>query len=145
MKSLRARHYDYNAVVNRISKIQVLCGDWSRCVTPAKLYIGERCCSCVGVFLDPPYGEGSGVEYEDRDGKVAADVWEWAVANGDNPRLRIVVAGYDDGRVLPEGWTTIERAEKGGYGNMGENKNRHRERLWCSPHCLNSDSNSLFF
>jgi DNA adenine methylase len=117
-----------------------LCGDWSRCVTPAALQY--QTCATVGVFLDPPYGEGEGVAYEDRTGTVAADVWQWALANGDNPRLRIVVAGYEDGRTLPHGWTAIERIEKGGYGSG--NGNRHRERLWCSPHCHQVKTIPLF-
>ena len=101
----------------------------------------SRC--ITGVFLDPPYGVGN-VPYEDRTGTVAADVWQWALANGDNPRLRIVVAGYEDGRALPSGWTAIDRAEKGGYANGSANGNRHRERLWCSPHCHGVQTLSLF-
>jgi len=124
----------YSAVVARISRTQVLCGDWSRCVTPAALQYKST--QPVGVFLDPPYGVGFGVAYEDGTGDVAHDVWQWACENGDNPRLRIVVAGYEDGRELPPGWWAIERAEKGGFGNQSGNTNRKRERLWCSPHCL---------
>lgn len=126
-------------IVERIKRVEVLCGDWSRCVTNAALGGGLK--PSVGVFLDPPYGAGN-VPYEDNTGTVARDVWDWAVANGDNPRLRIVVAGYDDGRTLPDGWKTIERAEHGGYGNRQTktNENHKRERLWCSPHCVNANS-----
>lgn len=129
----------YDAVCERMSRVQVLCGDWSRCVTPAT--IREKAAPFIGVFLDPPYGVGN-VPYEDRTGTVAADVWQWAIANGDNPRLRIVVAGYEDGRALPYGWTAIERTENGGYGSG--NGNRHRERLWCSPHCHRIHTIPLF-
>jgi DNA adenine methylase len=129
----------YDAVCERISRVQVLCGDWARCVTSHA--IREKGAPIVGVFLDPPYGVGN-VPYEDRTGTVAADVWQWAVANGDNPRLRIVVAGYEDGRAIPSGWTAIERTENGGYGSG--NGNRHRERLWCSPHCHGVQTLSLF-
>ena len=135
IKNLTGREW-YDAVCERMARVQVLCGDWLRCVTDAALCTAVM--HPVGVFLDPPYGEGSGVAYEDNTGTVARAVWEWAVANGDNPRLRIVVAGYDDGRELPPGWTEIKRAEKGGYGNGNGNGNgnRFRERLWLSPHCL---------
>ena len=129
----------YDAVCERMARVQVLCGDWSRCVTRAAVQLDT--CATVGVFLDPPYGEGSGVEYEDGTGAVAAEVWEWAIENGNNHRLRIVVAGYQDSRTLPSGWTAIERTEKGGYGSG--NGNRHRERLWCSPHCQRNQP-SLF-
>lgn len=119
-------------VTGRMARAQVLSGDWSRCVTVATLRKGKP----GGVFLDPPYGEGNGVAYDDGTGDCARDVWEWALANGGNPHLRIVVAGYDDGREVPSDWQTVERSEKGGYSNVGENLNRHRERLWASPHCL---------
>jgi len=136
--------YDFNrtwfdSVCDRIARVQVLSGDWSRCVVAST--IREKAAPLIGIFLDPPYGEGS-VPYEDRTGTVARDVWQWAVLNGDNPRLRIVVAGYEDGRTLPSGWTTIERTEHGGYGN--KNGNRFRERLWCSPHCHSPETISLF-
>jgi DNA adenine methylase len=129
----------FDAVCERMARVQVLCGDWTRCVTPT--VIREKAAPIIGVFLDPPYGVGN-VPYEDRTGTVAADVWQWALANGDNPRLRIVVAGYEDGRTLPHGWTAIHRTENGGYGSG--NGNRHRERLWCSPHCHQVKTIPLF-
>jgi DNA adenine methylase len=132
----------WDDAVERIARVQVLCGDWSRCVSPAAMASGTYPADTVGVFLDPPYGVGNGVAYEDRTGTVAADVWQWALANGDNPRLRIVVAGYEDGRALPHGWTAIHRTENGGYGSG--NGNRHRERLWCSPHCHQVKTIPLF-
>ena len=127
-------------IAERIKRVEVLCGDWARCVTNAAL--GSDLKPSVGVFLDPPYGEGYDIHYDDQTGTVARDVWDWAILNGDNPRLRIVVAGYEDGRTLPSGWTTIERVEKGGFGN--NNGNRQRERLWCSPHCHSPQTSSLF-
>lgn len=142
IKNLTGREW-FDLVVERVARVQVLCGDWSRCVTDSALCTAVM--HPVGVFLDPPYGEGNGVAYEDRTGTVAADVWQWAIANGDNPRLRIVVAGYEDSRTLPYGWTAIERTENGGYGNArSANGNRHRERLWCSPHCHRIHTIPLF-
>jgi DNA adenine methylase len=142
-KGIKASQFNrtwFDSVCERIARVQILSGDWSRCLTKSALY--ETRCDPIGVFLDPPYGEGNGVEYEDRTGTVSFDVWDWAILNGVNPRLRIVVAGYEDGRTLPSGWTTIERVEKGGYGNG--NGNRQRERLWCSPHCHSPTTSSLF-
>ena len=130
---------DTAAVVRRMSRVQVMCGDWSRCVTDSALVWKNY---CPGVFLDPPYGDSESVHYDDGTGDVASSVWRWACENGDNPRLRIVVAGYDDGRDIPDGWVTIERSE-GGYANGTDNANRHRERLWCSPHCVNPEQQRL--
>jgi DNA adenine methylase len=135
---------DWRDVVDRIARVQVLCGDWSRCVTSAALALKGNVTDIPrGVFLDPPYGEGGGVAYEDGTGNVARDVWAWAVEHGDNPKLRIVVAGYDDGREIPDGWRVVERTENGGLGNASGNGNRHRERLWCSPHCLGGEQAGL--
>ncbi len=134
-------------VVRRVERVQILRGDWSRCVTPATIDLnpgGNRMFGTVGIFLDPPYGDSDSVHYDDGTGNVSRDVWAWATANGDNPRLRIVVAGYDDGREIPDGWTVIERAEKGSIGKSDANANRHRERLWCSPHCVHAEQGRLF-
>lgn len=131
---------DWRDVVDRIARVQVLCGDWSRCVTPAALCWKQT--PHVGVFLDPPYGVGRDVAYEDGTGNVARDVWAWAVEHGHNPKLRIVVAGYDDGREIPDGWRVVERVEKKGYG-AATNANRKRERLWLSPHCLGGEQAGL--
>lgn len=32
----------------------------------------------------------------------------------------------------------------GGYGHSENNQNRHRERLWFSPHCLDVSQKDLF-
>lgn len=138
-RGVKSMGVDLDAITERVSRVQVLCGDWSRCVTPTALGLpqaGNAPTGIVGVFLDPPYGDGRSVGYEDGTGDAADAAWRWAVDNGNNPRLRIVVAGYDDGRDLPDGWTVTERSEKGGYGNASGNENRHRERLWASPHCV---------
>jgi len=125
----------------RASRWQVMCGDWQRCVTNSALMLAEGATGTVGVFLDPPYGEGSGVQYEDGTGDAARDSWAWAVEHA-SEKLRIVAAGYDDGREVPSDWTTIERVEKGGYANGStDNENRHRERLWLSPHCVGGTAN----
>jgi len=143
----------YDEVVARMAGVQILCGDWKRCVTPCALGMSSGS-KVTGVFLDPPYGVGNGVGYEDGTNTVAREVWEWAVANGTNPLLRIVVAGYEDGREIPEGWTTHEWSSGQAFGNKKnpEQAAQRQERLWFSPHCLNpnqkpasEDQPSLFF
>lgn len=67
----------------------------------------------------------------------------WCVANGDNPKNRIVLAGFDSehGTLGDAGWTEIEWFRKGFLrGGMAQQKaaghQQGRERLWLSPHCL---------
>jgi DNA adenine methylase len=144
------------SAAERLQHIRVLCGDWRRAVTKSACEGWGR--GDVGVFLDPPYGEGA-MEYAaggNDDGGIAADVWAWAVETAspaqDGPRrpapgsvVRVCVAGYEDGREVPEGWVTVEwdanaRGGGAGYGNQSTTTearaNARRERLWFSPACI---------
>jgi len=136
-------------LADRLRDVRVACGDWSRVLGSA-----ARAALPTGIFLDPPYGEGFDGAYASTDGiehdrAISADVWRWACEHGDDPALRICVAGYDDGRDVPEGWVTVawdanDRARGAGYGNRGEGRaNAKRERLWFSPHCLNPDAGQM--
>lgn len=126
----------------RLRRVRVCCGDWSRVVTDGALNYGAT----VGIFLDPPYSdaaERTNNLYMVDDLDVAHAVREWAIANGDNPRYRIVLAGYEDehSAAMPAGWRMhAYRANKAyGTANGGglNDANRRKERLWYSPHCIN--------
>jgi len=70
---------------------------------------------------------------------------------GDNPKYRIVLAGFDCEHVELEshGWKVYEWFRpgllRGGMGNVKRTNSsapggqQHRERLWASPHCLIPD------
>lgn len=146
----RGALYDYmRALAQRLRAVRVCCGDWSRVVTHGALSHGAT----VGVFLDPPYSSAAGRTgdlYAVDDLDVAVDVRAWAVANGDNPRYRIVLAGYEDehAAAMPDTWRMLAYSANKAYGSSqsknGLNEaNRHKERLWFSPHCL-QPSPSLF-
>ena len=125
---------------DRLRDVRVCCGDWSRVCGPSVTFRH----GLTGVFLDPPYADTAtrttGLYAVDCE-RVAHDVREWAIEQGRNPRMRIVLAGYQDEHQMPDDWRVIEWAAKGGYsliaGDDGFGRaNRKRERLWCSPHCL---------
>ena len=129
------------ALSERMRNVRVACGDWSR-VMGDSVTVKH---GTTAVFLDPPYSdEADRAEVYSVDcGKVAHDVSEWCLANGTNPKLRIVLCGYDGEHDLP-GWTLTEGQAGGGagYGGQGKGrgrKNSKRERLWLSPACI-SDS-----
>lgn len=130
---------DYmQTLADRLRQVRVCCGDWSRVLTNGALAHGKT----IGIFLDPPYsaeaGRSSGI-YAVDDLHVAHDVREWALANGDNPKLRIVLAGYEGEHDMPESWRVLAWKANGGMSNFrknGENENKHRERLWLSPGCF---------
>jgi hypothetical protein len=96
------------------------------------------------VFLDPPYSAESGrcnTLYAHEDLSVAHDVREWAVSQGNDPRLRICLAGYDGEHDMPEEWSRFFWKARGGFANIGDGEttgklNCHREVLYFSPHCL---------
>jgi len=63
----------------------------------------------------------------------------WCLANGATPRLRIVLAGLGDehDELLAHGWWSSGWTGASGYARSSGN--RHREKLWYSPHCLRAD------
>lgn len=130
-------------LAERLRYVRVCCGDWQRVVTPGALGHGAT----VGIFLDPPYAvdlRDPGCYNTDAEhGDVSTAVREWAIANGDNSRYRIVLAGYDGEHTMPADWRVVEweagpayqTANSAQNGN-GNAVNRHKERLWLSPRCL---------
>jgi hypothetical protein len=116
----------------RLRRVRVCCGDWSRVVTPAvTTYIG-----ITAVLLDPPYLQSERSICYSHDEDVSAAVREWALEHGDDPKLRIALCGYEGEHEMP-GWDCIAWHAGGGYGRSARGKsNRHRERIWFSPHCL---------
>lgn len=120
------------AVAERMdmSRMMILCGDWSRTVAPKFVEA-----SPMGVFLDPPYiSELRDDKLYPTDGRDAARACrEWAIATAHDERFRIVLCGYDD-EGCPEGWREVAWTSQG-----GKPSNRSHERLWFSPHCLPID------
>jgi hypothetical protein len=126
-------------LAERLRRVRVCCGDWSRVCGPSptvKLGI-------TGVFLDPPYGdaaERAEALYSVDDLAVAAAAREWAIANGNNPYLRIALCGYEGEHSMPSSWECVAWKAHGGYGSQGDDGGRGRgnakkERIWFSPHC----------
>ncbi|HUX16023.1 MAG TPA: hypothetical protein VMW52_06090, partial [Phycisphaerae bacterium] len=128
------------ALAARLRRVRVCCGDWARiCTKSPTTYIG-----ITAVFLDPPYGAEDRADCYSEDSRtVAADVQAWCIEQGDNPKLRIALCGYEGEHAELEalGWDTVAWKASGGYANQGTqgNANRHRERIWFSPHCLRLD------
>ena len=128
----------------RLRHVRILNGDWARlCTTGALQTLPVRIGGGhTGIFLDPPYADTAdrtGNLYAHDSLDVAHEVREWCLKNGDNPKYRIVLAGFDGehGTDLEDaGWNRIEWFDPSGYlaGGMGDQQ--HRERLWASPHCL---------
>ena len=138
----------FRALSERLRPVRVASGDWRRVVASETTLFpagrGDASYRC-GVFLDPPYSEGR-MDYAAGGvgASVSADVRAWAIEHGDDPRLRIVLCGYEGEHAMPAGWRVAPWKANGGYGNATGNKNATRERLWLSPHCLGDDALPLF-
>ena len=132
----------------RLRHVRILNGQWTRAVTNgASITLSVRQGhGPAGIFLDPPYGD---VGRADLYGKhetltVATEARDWCLENGNDPRKRIVYAGYDEEgpELLTAGWSEVEWFTTGfltgGMGNVAgsDGHQQHRERLWLSPHCI---------
>ncbi len=135
----------------RLRHVRILNGDWKRALTGGasktlSVRIGD---GFTGIFLDPPYavGERDADLYTHDAAGVAEEVRAWCVANGSDPKLRIVLAGYaGEGHEELErlGWRCVSWFSKGflkgGMGVQSEDGHQQdRERLWCSPACLGGE------
>lgn len=136
-------HGYLNALSDRLRRVRVCCGDWSRILGPAV----TTCIGRTAVFLDPPYhdpGKGRSRVYNHDEAQLFEAVLAWAVENGDNPQLRIALCGYEGAHTFPAGWIEVPWKASGGYGNSDKGRaNRNRERIWFSPHCLSPDQHQL--
>jgi hypothetical protein len=137
---------DYmTALSERLRKVRVCSGDWSRVCGPSvTVKLG-----LTGIFLDPPYADTAN-RHEDLYAhdclQVAHDVREWAIEHGENPLLRIALCGYDGEHNMPEHWAVYAWNAGVGYGGQAESRtgNGTRERIWFSPACLEQRQQDLF-
>lgn len=128
----------------RLRGVRVACGDWSRVCTDSVTWRH----GVTGVFLDPPYAEGAQQYAAGGTGTgLSADVRAWAIEAGKRRDMRVVLAGLEGEHDMPATWRCVPWKARGGYGGQRDdgtvNENRHRERLWLSPHCEGARQLSL--
>jgi hypothetical protein len=70
-------------------------------------------------------------------------VREWCLENGGDNRLRIALCGYEGEHEMPRSWRCVAYSATKAYGTtgavgsgVGNDANRHKERIWFSPGCL---------
>lgn len=139
------------ALSERLRRVRVCCGDWTRICGGRSgdaishfFAMGEPC----GVFLDPPYAAEANRNdeiYAKEDLQVAHAVREWAIAHGDDPRLRIALCGYEGEHQMPPTWRKVAWKAHGGMAFIGKDKsqgkeNKFRERVWFSKYCLETEA-----
>jgi len=108
--------YEYfNLLAARLRGVRVCCGDWSRVLRPTPTEHN----GLIAIILDPPYGEKAERDkdlYAEDDLLVANKAKKWAIANGDNPKLRIALFGYEDEHrgEMPGNWEILAWKTQGG-------------------------------
>jgi len=136
----------FTALSVRLRDVRVCCGDWTRVMGNS---VTIKHAGITGVLLDPPYADTAG-----RDGdlyavdcqQIAHAAREWALAHGDDPRLRIALCGYEGEHDMPASWSAFAWKANGGYGNRSDKAGRAnatRERIWFSPHCLSGRNRQI--
>jgi DNA adenine methylase len=128
----------------RLQDVRLLCGDWQECLTTPRLFgVGGP----VGILLDPPYTQA----YRDQQlyavpNACASAVRDWAVAHGEDARLRIALCGLAGKHEMPASWTAYVWQARGGLVNTKHNGRGNgetrRETIWFSPHCLQATDQS---
>jgi len=131
----------FKKLQERTRRVRVVCGDWKKVITPSITYNSKGLTSkeMTAVFLDPPYDMVGRDEVYREDGSIFAEVSRWAIDNGDNPKLRIVLCGYSGQHGIPTTWQEYAWEANGGLSSLGNDRgktNKSRERIWFSPHCL---------
>jgi site-specific DNA-adenine methylase len=130
----------------RMRRVRVCCGNWDRICGPSPtVKLGT-----TGVFLDPPYADTAERQeglYATDSNSVAHEVREWALAHGNDSRMRIALCGYEGEHTMPDSWEAIAWKAAGGYGSQGNGtgrENSNKETIWFSQHCLRPQGN-LFY
>jgi hypothetical protein len=131
----------FKKLQERTRRVRVCCGDWSKIVTPGITFkskgLGPK--DITGVFLDPPYATEVRDAVYKEESNIFPEVCQWAINNGDNPRMRVVLCGYEGDHGIPISWKEYAWNANGGFANLGNDRgkeNASKERIWFSPHCL---------
>ena len=139
----------FEGLADRLRGVRVCCGDWKRVLGPSPTVL----VGTTAVFLDPPYDPNAiavgankvagqaltDALYAHHNPELSAEVREWAIEHGDDPRLRIALCGYEGEHEMPSSWTKVSWKAQGGYAVKADaagRRNAERERIWFSPHCL---------
>lgn len=134
----------FKKLQERTRRVRICCGDWTKVLTPAVTFKNKGLSGkdITGVFLDPPYEHAGRVKkiYQ-QDHDIFSQVCKWAIENGDNPKMRVVLCGYEGDYNIPDSWQNFCWKTNGGMANqaLGESRgknNKTEEVIWFSPYCL---------
>ena len=130
------------AISHRLRGVRIACGDWSRVTGDTVTWRH----GLTGVLLDPPYAEGA-MDYAAGGAGtgLSAEVRAWAIEAGKRPDMRVALCGLEGEHEMPPEWRCVPWKARGAYGSQRKNDNRHRERIWLSPACLDTTIQRTLF
>lgn len=126
------------ALSERLRKVSIALGDWSRLVTPSALGFHNTGTTPTAIFFDPPYPDEA-IDYGDP--AAARLIEQWCRDNGGDERLRIVLCGHNGDYDLP-GWREVNWGGSRGWGRKRRGDN---EAIYLSPHCLDVGRQASLF
>lgn len=133
----------FEQLAERLRNVRVCCGDWTRVMGRSTLGIDtDHGMTPCGILLDPPYAHSvrkKRLYREDHEADLSAEVRAWAIANGDNPQLRIALCGFEGEHEMPESWTKVA------WASTSSAESRQKERIWFSPFCLGAVAQTEMF
>ena len=142
-------HGWFRRLAERLRFSEILCKDWSDLYSRSMLgqVKGMPKDVITGIFLDPPY-QTDGLKaskYKNDSSTIAADVMEKAIELGENPRNRVILAGYEKDYEMPDSWQKeIWRGDGIRLGSTKKADYSRAEALWYSPHCLQVEQANFF-
>lgn len=130
---------ELRALSDRLRRVQVLCGDWSRVLVRTNIgTIPSEAPAVAAIFFDPPYAE-SAMNYAAGGvgTSLSRDVAKWCAEHGGDARLRIALCGHAGEHELEEaGWSSYAWKRSGMARRKETLARESQERIWFSPHCL---------
>ncbi len=140
-----------NALAGRLASVVVYCGSWINVF--GVLLDFQDVNNTAAIFLDPPYTEVAGRTrrlYAEDDLCVGVEVSEWAIAHGNDPKLRIALCGYIGEYKMPDDWAVFRWKTRGGFGVLSASadgvgrRNAKKECIWFNRACMSSKKLSLW-
>lgn len=134
-------HEQFEKLQNRLRRVRVCCGDWEKLISPSITFKSKALSSkdITGVFLDPPYNQTNRTKIYKEDNNIFLNVYNWAIQNESNSKLRIAICGYEDDYMFPSTWTKYSWAANGGMSSLGNAQgkiNSKKETIWFNSNCL---------
>lgn len=129
----------FKALALRLRNTQIFCKDWDDLFSNSMLGQSKSGEGHTLIFFDPPYAEAAhkGKTYTNEQVGIHKTVMIKAIDLAKNPNNRIIVCGYENDHVTPEGWTKeIWKGDGIRLGGQQKQNYSRAEAIWCSPGCI---------